>query len=68
MKQAIENYWNARILLTKSLHKMNYRIKKIPLDGKEHLEFYYHKNMLYKELRKMDRQLRKITEKYLNKL
>lgn len=59
MKQATEEYWNARILMSKAFRKMGYRIDKLDLEELQH-KWKGQKNEIFKQLRKMDKLLREI--------
>jgi len=59
MKQAVNDYQEARVRLMKSFRKINYRIKKIDA-GVLHHKYFEQKNLIMKELRKLDKTLRKI--------
>ena len=56
IKEAIEHYWNARVLMQKSFQKLNYRIK----DKSNYNSFLLHKKSVYKSLRRMDKLLRRM--------
>jgi len=57
IKEAVEHYWNARILLTKSFQKLNYRLSEKDLE-----RFKIKKKTIYKHLRKMDNLLSEVLQ------
>lgn len=57
MKNAIQEYYNAKTLIIKSFRRMNYRIKEVRLKGLARLRFQGQKNILIRELRVMDKIL-----------
>jgi len=63
MIQAIDEYRNARELLIKSFRKLNYRIaKEMKHLGRWRYKYFVRKVAVMKELRKMDKVLRKMIE------
>lgn len=65
IKQAIEEWTDARIRLRKSIMKMSYRVNKLDEKRMGELPFrYFHqKKIVFKELRSMDKILRKILKR-----
>ena len=60
MKEAIKEYQEARVRLIKAIRKMNYRVK----NSEDRLihKYLIQKQVIIKELRKLDKVLREILE------
>ena len=62
MKQAIQEWFDARTRLVKSIRKMNYRIDKVKDLKLLPYRYFGQKQVIIKELRRMDKILRKVME------
>ena len=62
MKQAIEEYWDARTKLVKSFRKINYRWRQLPKYRKKLFFDVYkiQREVVYKRLRDMDKLMGKV--------
>ena len=65
MKYAIEEWTDARVRIRKSIMKMNYRIDKLDekLMGELTFKYFFQKKVVFKELRSMDKILRKVLKR-----
>ncbi len=62
MEQAISEWFDARTKIVKTIRRMNYRINKTGDLGLLSYRYFGQKEIIIKELRRMDKILRKVLE------